>query len=249
MNLNFLSSTFHFSRLLIRASLRNYKALAVMMGVPVFMLLSFWLPSLAAGPDEPDLMSYMFPTIVLLSVIIAGLTHATRLARWREQDVFRRLALTPVPLSQMILGASIVQIIVGLMQGLVMLIFGILLLQLPINFLGCLIALCVMALAAASFIAMGSFVASVTNRADLAGYIFMFVLLPLIFLGSFPSYLMPETMNAITPWLPTTMAIDLIGVLFYSGHLPENAGFHIVGLVCYLLIFVYLSARKLRWQG
>jgi hypothetical protein len=62
-------SSWYFSQFLLRASLRNYKALAVMMGVPVFMLFSFWLPSMAAGPDEPDIMSYMFPTIVLLSVI------------------------------------------------------------------------------------------------------------------------------------------------------------------------------------
>jgi ABC-type multidrug transport system permease subunit len=242
-------SSWYFSQFLLRASLRNYKALAVMMGVPVFMLFSFWLPSMAAGPDEPDIMSYMFPTIVLLSVIIAGLTHATRLARWREQDVFRRLVLTPVPLYHLILGASIVQILVGLLQGLVMLVFGTLLLQLAISWQGCMIALGVMALAAATFIAIGSFVAAISNRAAIAGYIFMFVLLPLVFLGSFPSDMMPTTMNAITPWLPTTMAIELIGVLFYSGHLPENAAFHLVGLLGYLLLFTYLSARKLRWQG
>lgn len=249
MKHNIISSTYYFSLSLLGASIRNYKALAVMMGVPLFMLLSFWLPSLAASPDEPDLMGHMFPAIVLLSVIIAGLTHATRLARWREQDVFRRLVLTPVPLFNLILGASTVQILIGLLQGLVMLVFGILLLSLPINWLGCLIALGVMALAAATFIAMGSFIAAITKRADIAGYIFMFVLLPLIFLGSFPSYMMPATMNAITPWFPTTMAIELIGVLFYSGHLPENAAFYLVGLLIYLLVFTVLSARKLRWEG
>jgi ABC-type multidrug transport system permease subunit len=130
-----------------------------------------------------------------------------------------------------------------------MLVFGTLLLQLAISWQGCMIALGVMALAAATFIAIGSFVAAISNRAAIAGYIFMFVLLPLVFLGSFPSDMMPTTMNAITPWLPTTMAIELIGVLFYSGHLPENAAFHLVGLLGYLLVFTYLGARKLRWQG
>ena len=66
-----ISSIQYFFRLLLQANLRNTKALAVMMGVPLFMLLSFWLPSLAAGPDEPDMMRLMFPTIVLLSVVIA----------------------------------------------------------------------------------------------------------------------------------------------------------------------------------
>jgi ABC-2 type transport system permease protein len=249
MKTKILSSTYHFALALLRATLRNYKALAVMMGVPLFMFFSFWFPSLADSPDEPDIMAYMFPTIVLLSVIIAGLTHATRLARWREQGVFRRLALTPVPLANLILGAAIVQVLVGLLQGLVMLAFGTSLLRLPIDLVGCTIALGVMALAAATFIAMGSFVAAIVNRAHVAGYVFMFVLLPLVFLGSFPSDMMPATMNAITPWLPTSMAIKLIGELFYAGHLPENAAFHLLGLLVYLAVFVALSARKLRWEG
>jgi ABC-2 type transport system permease protein len=248
MKSNTLASTYHFALSLLRATLRNYRALAVMMGVPLFMFFAFWFPSLVDSPDEPDIMGYMFPTIVLLSVIIAGLTHATRLAHWREQGVFRRLALTPVPLSNLILGTAVAQILVGLLQGLVMLVFGTLLLRLPINAQGCLIALCVMALAAATFIAMGSFVAAIVNRAHIAGYVFMFVVLPLVFLGSFPSEMMPATMNVLTPWLPTTMAIELIGELFYTGHLPENAAFHLVGLLVYLLLFAILSARKLRWQ-
>ena len=249
MKTNSISSIKYFSQSLLRANLRNYKALAVMMGVPLFMLLSFWLPSLAAGPDEPDMMKFMFPTIVLLSVVIAGLTHTTRLARWREQDVFRRLVLTPVPLPHMIFGASLVQILMGVFQGLVMLGFGLFVLQLKLNWLGCMIALVVMVLAAATFITMGSFIAAITQKAEIAGYIFMFMLLPLIFLGSFPSDMMPAIMNSITPWLPTTMAIELIGVLFYSGHLPENAIFDLVGLFVYLILFSILSAWKLRWEG
>ena len=249
MKTNSFASVTYFAKSLLRANLRNYKSLAAMMGVPVFMLLSFWLPSLAAGPDEPDMMAIMFPTIVLLSVVIAGLTHATRLARWREGDVLRRLALTPVPLPRLIFGASLVQILMGLMQGLVMLVFGLFVLQLPLNWLGCLLAVGVMVLAGASFIAIGSFIAALSKRAEIAGYIFMFMLLPLIFLGSFPSEMMPAIMNSITPWLPTSMAIELIGVLFYSGHLPENTFFHLVGLLVYLLLFSILSAWKLRWKG
>jgi len=246
---NDLPSIVYLAKSLLRANLRNYKALAVMMGVPLLTLASFWLPSLATGPDEPDMMSYMFPTIVLLSVVIAGLTHATRLARWREQDVFRRLVLTPVPLPSMVRGASLVQMLMGLLQGLVMLVFGLFVLQLPLNWIGCLIALGVMILAAATFIAMGSFIAALANRAEVAGYVFMFTLLPLIFLGSFPSDMMPAVMNSITPWLPTSMAIELIGELFYAGHLPENAIFHLSGLIGYLLLFTVLSAWRLRWKG
>ena len=38
--------------------------------------------------DDFDLMGFMFPAIVGLSVMLAGLTQATRLAGWRAQGVF-----------------------------------------------------------------------------------------------------------------------------------------------------------------
>jgi hypothetical protein len=60
------------------------KALIITLGMPILMLMAFWLPTLGGDEESLELMSIMFPAIILLSVIMSGLTQATRLTRWRE---------------------------------------------------------------------------------------------------------------------------------------------------------------------
>ena len=93
--------TLQFSIATLRASLKNVKALAATLGLPLFMLFSFWITTQGQGPGDFDLMAYMFPAIVALGVMLSGLTQATRLASWRAQGVLQRLALTPVPLANL----------------------------------------------------------------------------------------------------------------------------------------------------
>jgi hypothetical protein len=44
------------------------------------------------------------------------------------------------------------------------------------------------------------------------------------------------------------MAIELIGTLFFAGHLPNGALFYILGLLVYTAIFAAFSARQFRWE-
>ncbi len=55
--------------------------------------------------------------------------------------------------------------------------------------------------------------------------------------------------KVILPWLPTSMAIELIDSLFAHGGLPDNAPFSIAGLSIYGLIFAALAARRFRWEA
>lgn len=241
-----LKPTIQFSIALLRASLRNIKGLAITLGMPIFMLSTFWIPALGGDKENQELMTLMFPAILILSVIMPGLTQATRLTQWREQKVLQRFSLTPVPLYQLMFGAGLTQVTIGLGQGIVMLLFGVFVVGLTINWLGILLMLVVMLLAAASFIAFGSVIAALNRRADIAGYVFFFAMMPLVFLASFPPEMMPDSINAITIWLPTSMAIELIGTLFLNGHLPGDALFHILGLLAYTIIFVMISAKIFR---
>jgi hypothetical protein len=103
-----------------------------------------------------------------------------------------------------------------------------------------------MMLAAAAFTAFGSLIAAFVNKAHLAGYVFFFSIMPLTFLASFPSEMMTASPNAVTPWLPTSMAIELIGPLFLSNQLSEGALVACAGLVIYTLVFAAVSSRMFR---
>lgn len=243
-----IKPTLQFSITLLYSNLRNVKAIIITLGMPILMLMAFWLPTLGGDEESMELMSIMFPAIILLSVIMPGLTQATRLTRWREQQIFQRFALTPVPLANLMVGAALSQIVIGVGQGLVTLLFGIVIVGLNLTWQSVLLVLCFMILAGAAFIAFGSFVAALNRKSDIAGYVFFFAIMPLIFLASFPPDMMPESVNAIIPWLPTAMAIELIGPLFLFNQLTGEALFAGLGLLTYTIFLAAISARRFRLE-
>jgi ABC-type multidrug transport system permease subunit len=217
--------------------------------MPLFMLFTIWVPAMAGDEESQELMQLLFPTIILLSVIMPGLTQATRLTRWREQHIFQRLALTPVPLANLMVGTAFTQIMIGIGQGMLVLLFGIFLVGLKLAWLNVLLVLAAMVLAGAAFIAFGSLIAAFSSKADIAGYVFFFAIMPLTFLASFPPEMMPDSLNTVTPWLPTSMAIEVIGPLFLNNHLSDEALLAGVGLVSYTVLFASISARRFRWES
>lgn len=243
-----LKTAVRFSLTILLSSLRNFKLMAVSLGLPLFMLFTFWITTRGDSPDEFDLMGFMFPAIVALSIMLVGLTQATRLSGWRAQGVFERLALTPVPLAYLVLGIAFSQIIIGIIQGIGILLLGAAL-GLMISIKGALLILAIAPLAAATFIAFGSLVASFTSRSDISVYVFLAIFLPIFFLGGFPSHMLPATIQKILPWLPTSMAIRLISSLFAHGNLPDNAWFSITGLLIYGLIFAVVASKWFRWEA
>jgi len=246
--INPLKPTLEFSATLLYANLRNLKALAVTLGMPLFMLFTIWVPSLAGDEESQEIMQFLFPAIILLSVIMPGLTQATRLTRWREEHIFQRFALTPIPLANLITGTAFTQIMIGIGQGMLMLLFGIFIVGLEMSWSSVFLILAGMILAGAAFIAFGSLIAAFSRKSDIAGYVFFFSIMPLTFLASFPPEMIPDSLNALTPWLPTSMAIELIGPLFLNNRLSDDVFFAGIGLVIYTLLFGMISARKFRWE-
>jgi len=113
----------------------------------------------------------LFPAIILLSIIMPGLTQATRLTRWREDHIFERFALTPVPLSKLMAGTALTQILIGVGQGMLMLLFGIFIVGMELSLGSAILVLGGMILAGAIFIAFGSLI---------AGYVFFIFVLVLV---------------------------------------------------------------------
>lgn len=246
-SINILTTTLQFSAKLLIVNLRNLKALALTLGMPLFILFTVWVPSLAGDEESQEIMQLLFPAVILLSVIMPGLTQATRLTRWREDRIFQRFALTPIPLANLTLGTAIAQIVIGTGQGMLMLLFGVFIVGLELTWGSVFLVLVGMMLAGATFIAFGSLVAAFSRKSDLAGYVFFFSIMPLTFLASFPPEMMPDALNSLTPWLPTSMAVEWIGPLFLDNHLSIDGFFAGAGLVLYTLLFTFVSARKFRW--
>lgn len=237
-----------FSQSLIKANFKNWKTLLVSLGLPIFMLLMFWITTRGDAEGDFDLMGYMFPAILALSVMLAGLSQATRVSRWREQEIFRRLALTPIPLPAYVLSMALAQVVTGILQGITILLIGLILGIISTSIGGIIYTLLIIILSAIAFIAYGSLIATLVNRAEVAGYIFFFTFLPLFFLGSFPSHMLPLIMQKIITWFPTTMAIELISHQFTAGLGAGSSIISIVGLFFYSILFSIICALNFKWR-
>ncbi|MFW9820780.1 MAG: ABC transporter permease [Candidatus Thorarchaeota archaeon] len=233
---------------LLRANLKNVRMLVMTLFFPVFMLFTFWISTRWDDPSEFDLMRYMYPAIVAISVMLTGQTLATRLNNWREQNIFQRLTLTSIDITTIMLGMAVTQIIMGIIQGLAILLIGVFLLEINISFLSFLLILGVIIITGMTFIAYGTVIATLTRKSEMTGYAFFFSLLPLFFLASFPTEMLPPSIQVILPWLPTWMSIELIESAIYAQVIPANGVFMIIGLVIYIIIFGLISGKFYNWE-
>jgi ABC-2 type transport system permease protein len=241
-----LAPVAQFGIALLRAGLKNRVSLASSLLTPLFMLGVFWLvTSDTAG------LRFVFPGLVSFTVMLAGSNHAMRLVMWREQGVFTRLACTPVPVGRLALGAAGAQVALGLVQALIVMAFGVGVVGVPVDALGALVAVAVLTLGGACFIAYGSLIGALARRAEVATMLYIFTLLPLSFLGNtfMPLDQMPAFVRAAGPWLPTTMISDLVRPLLLDGALPANAYLPVLGLLIYTALFSALAVRLFRWES
>lgn len=239
-----------FARANLKGSLKNRVLMIVSLLTPIMLMLVFWLVTRTSSGDGFDMMAFIFPGLIALTVIQTGGMHATNIVNWREQGVFRRLACTPVPLWQLVLGRSVSQLFLSLLQAILVILVGLLLLQLSVSVPGLIFSFLVLCLASACFIALGAVIAGLSPNAVIANSTYVFLVLPLLFLGDslMPAELFPPFLQKIGVYLPTAMVTTLIRPLMNAGTLPENPWLPIVGLTLYTILFVALSAKLFRWE-
>jgi ABC-type multidrug transport system permease subunit len=241
--------TMQFAMALIRGSLNDLRTLGITLFTPLFMLVLFWVVGRPAEPGDTDLVSFIFPAIVGLTVMLGGQAVATRIVNWREQGVFQRLAATPTPLGHLVVGLGLAQAVVSSVQAVAVLLFGVLVLGLRVHGGGAAAALAVLALGVMSFIAFGCLVASLAAKPDVASAAFTFTLLPMFFLGGgFPPEILPPVLRAVSPWLPTAMLNSLLSPLLAGGTLPAAPWWPLLGLLAYTVGFGALAAWRFRWE-
>ena len=237
-----------FALALVKGSLNDLRLLATSMFTPLLLLLMFWFLT-RDGEKGAQLMAFMFPGIVGFTVMQSGQLLALRIVNWRQQGIFQRLACTPVPLGQLVLGAALAQTLMALAQGIFVLLFGALILRLPVDVVGAVVSVLALSLGSACFIALGAVVSTFTAKPETASTVFIFILLPLYFLGGgLPPEVLPGFLRTISPWLPTTLLTDLLHNLLTNGQFPTESIPAVIGLLAYTIILVLIAARNFRWE-
>jgi len=238
-----------FASALIRASLNDLRTFTITLLTPLFMLVLFWVMGRPEEPGDVDLVAFIFPAIVGLTVMLGGQTAAMRIVNWRAQGVFQRLAVTPTPLGHLVIGLGLAQALVSAAQAATVLLFGWLVLRIDVNGPGAATAMLVLTFGVLAFIALGLFIACLVSKPDVVSAAFIFTLLPMFFLGGgFPPHILPPFLQTISPYLPTAMLNALISPLLANGSLPAEPWWPMLGLAAYTVGFSALAAWKFKWE-
>lgn len=231
----------NFTISITKSGFRDYKSLLLTLGLPMFMLFTFWVTTRDGSKESEELLHGMVPAICALSVMMGGQTQATRLVKWKEEGSLKRLFLSPFPIELSILGLSVSQVLTMVVQGLLFSVISFPLLGMTPNLQMLFWAPIVMVVVAITFTALGTLLSSVMKKSYLTGYIFFGIFMPMFFVGSFPKEALPDFIGNNIVYLPTTMGINLVHNLFESSSLVTNSVYPLIGLVGYTVLFSILS--------
>lgn len=242
------SPIIQFMKAQLRAAMNNYRAVLGTILMPLIVLFFLWLP-MHDSDNGMAVLQGLFYGLVTFGVILGGNNFAMRLVSWRQMGIFRRLACTPAPLSHIVAGSALAQIMISLVQGVLVLVFGVLVFKLEANWLGLGGALIVLLLCAACFIAYASVIATFVRSAETANVVFILTLLPMFFLsGGMPPGVLPAWLQNAAKWSPVGVTNTLIQPLLANGRFPEHALLYMTILAGFTIGLSAIVVKKFRWQ-
>ncbi len=170
---------------------------------------------------NPNLLSrwFIIPGLVaLLMLVVTLLVTGLSVAREREQGTFDQLLVTPLSPLEILLGKALPGLIVGLLQGVAIILIAVFWFQVPL--LGSLLALALgMLLYQLAAIGIGLMISSlaVTQQQGLLG-VFLF-LVPAIILSGFATPIdnMPEAVQLLTLIDPVRYFLIIVRGIFLEG--------------------------------
>lgn len=194
-----------------------------------------------------DNLYAMFTAMGIMMVGIFGVASA--IPADKKTGMLRRLRVTPLRASQLVLGTSLAYLVIAiasvvLMSALAVLVFG-------MTMHGSWLDFSIFVLVASSvMIAFGVLVGGIaknTTQSDIYGQIIFLV--SLAFSGLWvPRALMPEWLQGITAYLPLTPIIEGLQRIVIEGATLASLGFQLAVLVGWFVIVTLISVRTFRWE-
>ncbi len=174
--------------------------------------------------------------IVLVLLFNAILLVSMAGVKDKSQSIDVREKLSPKNRFYFFLGRFFAQSIVGLLTGIVMLIFAILVFGFPIFNLHFVLLFLILAIFA--FVSIGLFISQFVESESIAILLSLLIVMPMLFLSGLilPTYFMPNFLAIFANILPLTLAKN---ALLYA-IVGKNALIYILGLLAYIIVFLTL---------
>ena len=235
---------FAFSKALFLIHLRNSYVLFWNFAFPVFLMLVY-------GAIMRPAMQWMTPGVIVLNALSFGLVgSASMMLELREKGILRRLRATPMPAQQLVGSYLLVNLVLGLLQGALILLTAVLLYRVPLTAAGLLLAVPMIIMAALAFLALGGVISGVAPKAGVATGAGMTVYFGLMFITDliFPLSQLPAWLQRLAPYTPSYVAAQLVRAPLLEGTLDPNWLPHLGLLLAYTVGAALLASRLFRWD-
>ena len=233
-----------FSKAMLLIHLRNTQVLFWNFGFPVFLMLIY-------GTIMRQFMQWMTPGVIVLNALSFGLVGASAMMlEMREKGVLRRLRATPMPAYQLVGSYMLVNLLLGLLQGGLILLTAVGLFDVPLSAAGLVLALPMILAAALTFLALGGVISGLAPKAGVATGAGMTLYFGLMFITDliFPIDQLPAWLQNVVPYAPSYAAAQLVRAPMLTGALDANWPAHMLLLAAYAIAGALLAARVFRWD-
>jgi ABC-2 type transport system permease protein len=233
-----------FSKAMLLIHLRNTQVLFWNFGFPVFLMLIY-------GAIMRPFMQWMTPGVIVLNALSFGLVGASAMMlEMREKGILRRLRATPMPALQLVGSYLLINLVLGLLQGALILLAAVVLYRVPLSAAGLLLALPMMLAAALTFLALGGVISGMAPKAGVATGAGMTLYFSLMFITDmiFPISELPAWLQRLAPYTPSYVAAQLVRGALLNGALDAAWPGHLALLAVYAVAGALLAGRLFRWD-
>ena len=200
--------------------------------------------------SELRYVDFIVPGILAMTLMTSGLLGLSlTFVFYREKGILRRIKVSPLPLSRFLGGEMTADLLMALIQAAVLLAVGMLVFKIHVrgNWLYIIILII---LGAASFLALGFLIASITRTLKTAQMAANAVTFPMMFLSGvfFPLSILPGFLVVIAKILPLYYLGDALREVMIRGKGLGAVWLDIVVLVGMGLVCFAVSIKLFRWE-
>ena len=199
--------------------------------------------------DSLRMIDYLLPGILAMALMQLGLFGSMRFVSSRERHITKRLAVAPISKASFLSSEVLLRLMMGLVQGVLILSLGFLIYKVPIN--GSLASIFgIIVLGSMVFISLGYFLCSFTHTSEAAMGVIQIIQFPMMFLSGifFPMSFLPSSLRPIVKALPLTYLGDGMRqiILGVSGEFSMLTNVSV--LMGWFVVTFFLAVKSFRWE-
>jgi ABC-2 type transport system permease protein len=198
---------------------------------------------------------WLLPGVITVSIATNGIFGSIPMITIRETGVFRRVQVTPMPVSLYLLARIVIQLVIVVIQVALALLVGVLAFQVHPVGGGWFLDAAFILTGAIVFVTIGQLIAVLSPRLETANIISQIINMPIIFLSNIylPFLILPDAIQKVGRVLPSFMMVDVLRPAMLTGMLTSsntlnNPLVDLAGLCVYFLVALAIATRFFRWS-